>query len=468
MLFSSIPFLYYFLPCVLILYVIAPKKLKNTVLLLTSLVFYGWGEPKYVVLMTVTIFIGYFAGIVIEKCIDTKPKIAKAALIVSVCIFLGFLGYFKYANFFVENFIALTGIDAKMLQIALPIGISFYTFQILSYCVDVYRKDVPAQKNVINLASYVTMFPQLIAGPIVRYSDIALQLNERKHTFELVSDGIRRFIIGLSKKILLANILGEVCDAFKASDDKSILFFWFYAVCYMLHVYFDFSGYSDMAIGLGRMFGFRFMENFNYPYISSSATEFWRRWHMSLGSWFRDYVYIPLGGNRVSKARHCFNIFVVWMLTGFWHGADWVFIVWGVYFAVLLIIEKFFLLKYLKKTKVISHIYVLLMVLFSFVIFNAADMGEAVQYLGGLFGAGEYPVISESFIWYLRNYAPVLLIGCVGATPLLRNTCLKLRENKTANCILNVLEPVVLVILLLLVTAYLVDGSYNPFLYFRF
>lgn len=468
MLFSSIPFLYYFLPCVLILYVIAPKKLKNTVLLLTSLVFYGWGEPKYVVLMTVTIFIGYFSGIVIEKCIDTKPKIAKAALIVSVCIFLGFLGYFKYANFFVENFIALTGIDAKMLQIALPIGISFYTFQILSYCVDVYRKDVPAQKNVINLASYVTMFPQLIAGPIVRYSDIALQLNERKHTFELVSDGIRRFIIGLSKKILLANILGEVCDAFKASDDKSILFFWFYAVCYMLHVYFDFSGYSDMAIGLGHMFGFRFMENFNYPYISSSATEFWRRWHISLGSWFRDYVYIPLGGNRVSKARHCFNIFVVWMLTGFWHGADWVFIVWGVYFAVLLLIEKFFLLKYLKKTKVISHIYVLLMVLFSFVIFNAADMGEAVQYLGGLFGAGEYPVISESFIWYLRNYAPVLLIGCVGATPLLRNTCLKLRENKTANRILNVLEPVVLVILLLLVTAYLVDGSYNPFLYFRF
>lgn len=468
MLFSSIPFLYYFLPCVLILYVIAPKKFKNTVLLLTSLVFYGWGEPKYVLLMAVTIVIGYAAGLVIEKCIDTKPKAAKAVLIVAVCIFLGFLGYFKYANFFVENFVKLTGLDVKMLHIALPIGISFYTFQILSYCVDVYRKDAPAQKNVINLAAYVTMFPQLIAGPIVRYADIALQLNDRKHTFAFVSDGIRRFIIGLSKKVLLANILGEVCDAFKASDDKSILFFWFYAVCYMLHVYFDFSGYSDMAIGLGHLFGFRFMENFNYPYISASATEFWRRWHMSLGSWFRDYVYIPLGGNRVSKARHCFNIFVVWMLTGFWHGADWVFIVWGVYFAVLLLIEKFFLLKYLKKTKVISHIYVLLMVLFSFVIFNAADMGEAVRYLGGLFGAGDYPLVSESFFWYLRNYAPVLLAGCIGATPLLRDTCLKLQQKKTAGRVLNVLEPVVLVILLLLVTAYLVDGSYNPFLYFRF
>lgn len=468
MLFSSIPFLYYFLPCVLILYAIAPKKLKNAVLLLFSLVFYGWGEPKYVLLMAVTIVIGYAAGLLIEKYIDTKPRLAKAVLVVSVCIFLGFLGYFKYADFFLANFAAVTGLDIRLLQIALPIGISFYTFQILSYCVDVYRKDVPAQKNPIHLAAYITMFAQLIAGPIVRYSDIAKQLTERTHSFALVSEGIRRFIVGLSKKVLLANILGEVCDSFKASDDKSVVFFWFYAVCYMLHVYFDFSGYSDMAIGLGRIFGFRFMENFNYPYIAASATEFWRRWHISLGSWFRDYVYIPLGGNRVSKPRHCFNIFVVWMLTGFWHGADWTFIVWGVYFSVLLLIEKFFLLKHLKKTKVISHIYTLVMVLFSMVIFNAADMGEAVHYLGGLFGAGGYPLVSDSFVWYLQNYAPVLLVGVLGATPFVRNACLKLHENKKADRVLNVLEPLVLVVLLLLVTAYLVDGSYNPFLYFRF
>ncbi len=468
MLFSSIPFLYYFLPCVLILYAIAPKKLKNFVLMLTSLVFYGWGEPKYVLLMVATIGIGYVSGLIIEKFVDTRPKLAKTALIITVLIDLGFLGYFKYANFFVENFVLLTGLDIKLLNIALPIGISFYTFQILSYSVDVYRKQVPAQKNPINLAAYITMFPQLIAGPIVRYSDIAEQLRSRTHSFEKTAYGIRRFIVGLSKKILLANILGEVCDAFKASDDKSVLFFWLYAVCYMLHVYFDFSGYSDMAIGLGSMFGFRFMENFNYPYISASVTEFWRRWHMSLGTWFRDYVYIPLGGNRCSKARHCFNIFVVWMLTGFWHGADWPFIVWGIYFAVLLMIEKFFLLRHLKKRKVLNHIYVLLLVLFSFVIFNAADMKEAVQYLGGLFGIGGYSLVSDSFFWYLREYAVVLVVGIVGATPFIRNACVKLQENEKTVRVMNVLEPIVLVVLLALVTAYLVDGSYNPFLYFRF
>ncbi len=468
MLFSSIPFLYYFLPCVLLLYAIAPKKLKNTVLMLTSLVFYGWGEPKYVFLMLATVSVGYVTGLLIEKYRDTRPQFSKAMLVLSVAVCLGFLGYFKYANFFVENFVALTGLSVKMLNVALPIGISFYTFQILSYSVDVYRKDVPAQKNPLNLAAYITMFPQLIAGPIVRYSDIAEQLVDRTHTWDKTALGIRRFILGLSKKVLLANILGEVCDAFKASDDKSVLFFWLYAVCYMLHVYFDFSGYSDMAIGLGHLFGFRFTENFNYPYISASVTEFWRRWHISLGTWFRDYVYIPLGGNRVSKLRHCFNIFVVWMLTGFWHGAAWTFIVWGIYFAILLMIEKFFLLKYLKKAKVLNHVYVLLFVLFSFVIFNAADMGEAVQYLGGLFGIGGYSLVSESFFRYLRDYAVVLVIGCIGATPFVKNFCTKLHENKTADRVLNVLEPIALIALLLTVTAFLVDGSYNPFLYFRF
>ena len=310
MLFSSIPFLYYFLPSVLILYFIAPQKLKNTVLMISSLVFYGWGEPKYVVLMIASIVIGYISGILIEAF--SEKKLSKLFLGLSVVVDLGFLAYFKYADFFIENFNAATGLSLPLLRIALPIGISFYTFQILSYTIDVYRKDVGAQKNIINLAAYITMFPQLIAGPIVRYSDIAKQLEDRTHSFENFSKGMRRFVLGLGKKILIANTLGELCDIFKASDDKSILFYWLYAVAFGLHVYFDFSGYSDMAIGLGRIFGFRFIENFNYPYISKSATEFWRRWHMSLGTWFRDYAYIPLGGNRVSKPKWFFNIFVVW------------------------------------------------------------------------------------------------------------------------------------------------------------
>lgn len=466
MLFSSIPFLYYFLPSVLILYFIAPKKLKNTVLLVSSLVFYGWGEPKYVVLMMASIIIGYFSGILIEAF--SQKKLSKLFLGVSVAINLGFLAYFKYADFFIENFNAVTGLSIPLLRIALPIGISFYTFQILSYTIDVYRKDVPAQKNIVNLAAYITMFPQLIAGPIVRYSDIAKQLEERTHSFENFSKGIRRFVLGLGKKILIANTLGELCDIFKASEDKSILFYWLYAIAFGLHVYFDFSGYSDMAIGLGRIFGFRFSENFNYPYISKSATEFWRRWHISLGTWFRDYVYIPLGGNRVSKPKWFFNIFVVWFLTGFWHGAAWNFIIWGLFFAVLLIAEKVFLLKYLNKSKVLSRIYTLVAVGISFVIFNAADMKEAFAYIGGMFGVGEVPLVSTEFFYYLKSFAVTLVIGIIGATPVVKKAVEKVFENSKASKFIWVLEPIALVVLLAVMTAYLVDGSFNPFLYFRF
>ncbi len=480
MLFSSIPFLYYFLPIVLILYFIVPKAGKNAVLLLASLFFYAWGEPVYVVLMIASIIIGYISGLLIEA-FRTKG-LSKVFLVISVVINLGFLGYFKYADFFIENFNALTGLSVPLLRLALPIGISFYTFQILSYVVDVYRGEVEAQKNIINLGAYIALFPQLIAGPIVRYSKIAQELSERTHSFENFALGSRRFVLGLAKKILIANALGELCDIFKASDDKSVMFYWLYAIAFGLHIYFDFSGYSDMAIGLGRIFGFHFNENFDYPYISKSVTEFWRRWHMSLGSWFRDYLYIPLGGNRVPKARWYFNILVVWMSTGFWHGASWNFIIWGLFFAVLLVTEKMWLLKKLEKSRVLSRIYVLFAVMISFVIFNAADMKEAFAYIGGLFGAGSIPFVSQEFVYYLKSYAVVLVMAVVGATPAVKwvvtrvangdaadkHSDKKLEAESTGQKALNILEPVVLVILMLVMTAYLVDGSFNPFLYFRF
>ena len=467
MLFSSIPFLFYFLPCVLILYLIAPKCLKNTVLLLSSLVFYAWGEPRYVIWMLLAITLGYIFGLLIER-FKEKKRISKLFMILSVASSLAMLGYFKYVDFFIGNFNAITGLSVPLLKIALPIGISFYTFQILSYTVDVYRGDVAAQKNPIDLAAYVALFPQLIAGPIVRYSDVAEQLKSRTHSFEKTALGARRFMIGLGKKILIANILGELCDTFRASDDKSVLFFWLYAVAYSLHISFDSSGYSDMAIDLGKIFGFDFLENFNYPYISASITEFWRRWHMSLGSWFRDYVYIPLGGNRVSRLRHLFNIFVVWMLTGFWHGAAWNFIVWGLFFAVLLMVEKLWLLKYLKKSRVLSHIYVVILIIISFVIFDASSMGQAFSYIGSMFGAGGYPLVSTEFLYYFRSYGVVLILGIIGATPLPKKLWNRIAATNIGSNIMTFAEPIALSALLLCCSAYLVDGSYNPFLYFRF
>ena len=465
MLFSSIPFLYYFLPLVLAVYFLTPARFRNAVLLLASLIFYAWGEPKYVLLMLASILSGYGFGLLQERYRGQKG--AKLFCGLSVAVSLSFLLYFKYADFFLENFNAATGLGVPLLRIALPIGISFYTFQIISYTVDVYRGE-PAQKNLIHLAAYVAMFPQLIAGPIVRYSDIAQQLEHRSHSTALAAEGVRRFLIGLGKKILIANQLGELCSVFRASDEKSVLFYWLYAVAFALHIYFDFSGYSDMAIGLGKVFGFHFLENFNYPYISASITEFWRRWHMSLGTWFRDYVYIPLGGNRVGRARQLLNILVVWMLTGFWNGAAWNFVVWGLMFAVLLIMEKLWLLKPLSKCRPLAHLYVVFFVVISFVIFNAENMGQALSDIGGLFGAGGIPLVSAEAVYCLRSFALVLILAVLGATPLLRNGLVRLSQYPTAGKVLNALEPFTLFVLLLVMTGYLVDGSFNPFLYFRF
>lgn len=450
----------------MILYFIVPKALKNTALLLSGLVFYAWGEPRYVVIMVISILVGYVFGLLIEKF--RGKKLSKVFMILSVAVDLGLLIYFKYVDFFITNFNNATGLGIPLLRIALPIGISFYTFQILSYTVDVYRGDVPAQKNPINLGAYISMFPQLIAGPIVRYSDVEKELRERKHTLEKTFDGIIRFCVGFGKKILIANALGELCETFKATDEKTVLFYWLYAVAFSLHIYFDFSGYSDMAIGLGKIFGFTFMENFNYPYISKSVTEFWRRWHMSLGQWFRDYVYIPMGGNRVSTLKHLRNIFTVWFLTGFWHGADWNFIVWGLYFAVLLTLEKMFLGKYLKKSRVLSRIYVLFLIVISFVIFNAAGMGEAMQYIGGMFGIGATGFMGAEWLYNLESFALVLVIAAIGATPIPKQIVSKLKDTKAGSVAVSVLSPVFAVVIIVLCTAYLVDGSFNPFLYFRF
>ncbi len=467
MLFSSIPFLYWFLPCVVLLYFAAPRGLKNTVLLLSSLFFYGWGEPVYVLWMLLAIVMAYLSGLLIERFRSTL-RLARAFLVLSVSFSLSMLGYFKYADFFIRNFNAVTGLSVPLLRMALPIGISFYTFQILSYTVDVYRGAVFAQKNFIDLAAYVALFPQLIAGPIVRYADVAAQLKERRHTPEKTALGMRRFLLGLGKKVLIANLLGELCSIFRESNDKSVLFFWLYAAAYALHVYFDFSGYSDMAIGLGKIFGFDFRENFNCPFVSKSITEFWRRWHMSLGSWFRDYVYIPLGGNRVSAPRHLLNILVVWMLTGFWHGAAWNFVIWGLYFAGLLILEKIWLLKSLEGKPVIGHFYVTAAVMVSFVIFDASDLQQAFSYLKAMFGGSGYPLLSSEFLYYFRSYVVVFVIALFGATPLPAKLRGRIRQTAAGEHVLSIAEPLALIALLLICTAFLVDGSYNPFLYFRF
>lgn len=465
MLFSSITFLYYFLPIVLISYLVVPKKMKNFVLFISSLVFYAWGEPKYVFLMVLSVAIGYVAGLLMDKL----PK--KPVLWVSVGACLFFLVYFKYTNFFVTNINAVLKTEIPLLNVVMPIGISFYTFQIISYIIDVYRGDVEKQKNFLYLATYISMFPQLIAGPIVRYSDINDQLGHREYKSSQLADGIKRFVLGLGKKVLIANQLGELCQVFRDSGEKTVLFYWLYAVAIMLHIYFDFSGYSDMAIGLGKLLGFHFPENFNYPFMSKSVTEFWRRWHMSLGTWFRDYVYIPLGGNRVGAKRQIFNIFVVWMLTGFWHGAEWNFILWGLLFAVLLIIEKLWLYKKLQKAKVWNHIYMLLIAAISFVIFNAAGTGQMLSDLKNLFFMGESlnaGLVGAECLYYLKSYGLILLIAIIGATSVPKNYYAKIRESAALSKALVVIEPVVILALLLLSTAYLIDGSFNPFLYFRF
>ena len=462
MIFSSIPFLYYFLPCVLLVYYLMPKAGRNGVLLLFSLLFYAWGEPRYLFVMLAATVLGYGFGLAMERF----PKAKKGLLAASILSSLSFLLCFKYADFFLENLGALTGRPIALLKLSLPVGISFYTFQILSYTIDVYRGQAAAQKNLIDLACYVTFFPQLIAGPIVRYTDIARQLRCRDYSLTQFREGTRRFLIGLGKKVLLANLLGEICAAWRQTTDASVLFAWLYAVSFTLHIYFDFSGYSDMAIGLGRLFGFRFPENFQYPYISRSITEFWRRWHISLGTWFRDYVYIPLGGNRKGKPRQFLNIFIVWMLTGFWHGAAWNFLFWGLWFAVLLIIEKTFLLRHLEKSRVLGRFYVLLAVIFSFVLFDASGLSAALVCITQLLGLGGLPLSSPQAAYLLGSNALLLTAAMVGATPAPKIAAQAIARRWPR--VSALLEPVMLVLLLLLCTAFLVDGSYNPFLYFRF
>lgn len=463
MVFSSIPFLYFFLPAVLLVYAAAPKKLKNAALLVFSLLFYWWGEPKYALLMVFTITFCYFAGIIIENR-RTAPK-GKLLLGFSVAVPLGLLALFKYADFLLGSVSSLTGADIPLLKLALPIGISFYTFQAISYLIDVYRGTVPAQKNYVSLATYITLFPQLIAGPIVRYTTVEEDLNSRKHSLEKISSGIFRFVIGLGKKVLIANLLGSLCTAYRESAEPSVVFAWTYAISFALQIYFDFSAYSDMAIGMGQILGFRFLENFNYPFISKSITEFWRRWHISLGSWFRDYVYIPLGGNRVKPSRQIFNILVVWCLTGLWHGAAWTFMAWGLYFGVLLIIEKLFLKKHLEKLpSLFQHIYVLLFVLISFVLFNADSFKMAQSDLTLMFGLGGLPFISNDTIYNLSSYAVLLLVAFIGATPLTKKLAERVKDKKFT----FILEGILVAVILILSTAYLVDGSFNPFLYFRF
>ena len=466
MLFSSIPFLFYFLPAVLIVYFAVPGRFKNFILLLASLFFYAWGEPKYVILMLVSITQGYAFGLLIEKYRGRKA--AKLFLSLSVLVSLGLLAYFKYADFFLSSVNAVTGLSLPLLKLSLPIGISFYTFQVLSYVIDVYRGTTAAQRNFIDLAAYVSLFPQLIAGPIVRYSDVAAQLQDRTHSVSAAAEGVRRFTVGFAKKVLLANQFGALASAYKQTQDASVLFVWLYALAFLLQVYFDFSGYSDMAIGLGRILGFRFPENFNYPYISGSITEFWRRWHISLGSWFRDYLYIPLGGSRRGKARQLLNILIVWLATGLWHGAAWTFVLWGLWFAVLLLLEKSVLLPVLEKHRALGHVYTLFFVTLGFVLFDADSAAQAVSRIGAMFGAGGLPLLSTQAVYLLRSYGPLLALGILCATPLPKKLLTRLREAKGAAPALNALEPLCVLAVLALGTAFLVDGSFNPFLYFRF
>ena len=466
MLFSSVQFLFFFLPAVLLCYYAVPAKAKNYVLLVFSLFFYFCGEPIYTVLMIFSSLSDYTHSLIIEK--NRGKKTAKVALISSIVINLALLGFFKYADFFISNINLLLGLEIPLLNVPLPIGISFYTFQTMSYTIDVYRGEAKAEKNLASLATYVCLFPQLVAGPIVRYTTVADELSNRTHSIERTSKGIARFAVGLGKKILIANQMGALCAAFRASDDKSVLFYWLYAIAFTLQIYFDFSGYSDMAIGLGHMFGFTFSENFNYPYVSKSVTEFWRRWHMTLGSFFRDYVYIPLGGNRCSMLKWLRNIFVVWMLTGFWHGAAWNFIVWGLLFGVLLIVEKLWLNKALEKLpSFVSHVYVMLVVIISFVIFNGASLAEAGTDIAGMFGGLDVPLVSVEAVYALRSNALLLIVAAIGSTPIVKKAYTKLSElgHGTVSAIA---QPILVVCALLICTGYLVDGSFNPFLYFRF
>lgn len=447
MVFSSISFLYYFLPCVILFYFIFPANWRNFVLLFFSLLFYAWGEPIHVIIFFTAIFMTYISGIIIASY--RNSKYSKLFIALSLGVGVGMLGYFKYMDIF-------------------PIGISFYIFQMISYLFDIFHGKVKPQKNFIHLAAYFSFFPQLIAGPIVRYTDIEYQLTDRTRDVSFTLSGIYRFMIGLSKKVLIADCLGELCQAFYTVSQPSILFCWLYAVSVTLQIYFDFSGYSDMAIGLGRIFGFHFPENFHYPFLSSSITEFWRRWHISLGNWFRDYVYIPLGGNRVSRTRWIFHIFIVWLLTGLWHGAAWNFICWGLFFAILLILEKQFAAKHEKTPALLKHLGVILCILISFILFDAVSVQDAFHTIGKMFGFYHLSFINNESIYYLKKYIFLLLIAIAGSTPLPRKLAFTIAKTNFYEKIRLLAEPILFLILFFVTTAYLVDGSFHPFLYFRF
>ena len=473
MVFSSVEFLFLFLPITLLLYYVVPPRFlawRNLVLLAVSLVFYGWGEPRYLILMMATIAIDYVFGYAVGKAVsvDGKEKKAKILLAIAVIINLAILGFFKYYDFFITNLRLIPGLEGlPLLGLELPIGISFYTFQALSYVIDVYRRETAAQKNIVSFGAYVTLFPQLVAGPIVRYKDVNDMLDKRDENIPMFASGVRTFIAGLAKKMLLANTVGAIWTTLSATpdDSRTVLGAWLGIICYTFQIYFDFSAYSDMAIGLGKMVGFKFLENFNYPYIAKSITDFWRRWHMSLSTWFREYVYIPLGGNRCSTFKTYRNLFVVWLLTGFWHGASWNYILWGLYYFVLLVIEKAFLGKLLAKLpKVLSHIYTLILVVFGWLLFVFEDISAGFVWLGNMFGKGAVLYDSGAVYDLLRNL-PFFAILIVAATPYPRRLFYKLYEKYG---FFRMLVPVGCAVVLLISTAYVVDSSFNPFLYFRF
>ena len=467
MLFSSISFLYYFLPITLTVYFICKNKYRNIILLISSLFFYFYGEPKYTILMLISAFSAYVHGILIDKFRD--KKYSKVFLVSGVSINLGILVIFKYGDFIIKNINYIFSSNINLLRLTLPIGISFYTFQTLSYVVDVYTNKAKVCRRFTNFATYVCLFPQLIAGPIVRYTTIEDELQNRTQSFEKFAYGVNRFIIGLAKKVILSNNLGLLVSIISKSDEKSILSYWIVAVVFTLQIYFDFSGYSDMAIGLGRIFGFDFLENFNYPFISKSIKEFWKRWHISLSTFFRDYLYIPLGGNRVSKFRWIFNLFVVWSLTGLWHGDSWNFILWGLYFALLLIIENLFLQKLLNKLPVIiQHIYAKFFIIISFVIFNNENMKDLFNSLYNMFNFKNLILYNDFSIYYLKSYSIILIISIIASTPLLKNIIDKINESKKGEKVMSLMNVIFNVVILIVVTGYLIDGSFNPFLYFRF
>ncbi|MBR2743618.1 MAG: MBOAT family protein [Clostridia bacterium] len=458
MVFSTTLFLFIYLPVVLLLYYITPLKGRNVVLLLANLVFYGWGEPVYIAVMAASVLFDYIFGIQVERNRENKSA-AKAFVALSVVMNLGLLVFFKYTDFIITN------IGMNALGVALPLGISFYTFQKMSYIIDVYRGDAKAQPNIISFATFVTLFPQLIAGPIIKYRDIASQIDSREHNADRFSAGICTFMVGLGKKVLLANNIGMLWDIYKAGDlsHMSVLGAWLGAAAFTFQIYFDFSGYSDMAIGLGRMFGFEFKINFNYPYISQSVTEFWRRWHISLGSWFREYLYIPLGGNRVAVPRFVINLLIVWAATGIWHGASWNFLIWGLYYGAVLVLEKLFLLKALDKLPAaVRVVYSMFVVMIGWVIFSIEDLASFTAYIGAMFGASG-ALASPADVYYLLSYLPLIVIMAIASTPLVKD--LYLRMGETAKRAFS-LAAVVLGIIVC--TAYLVDSTYNPFLYFRF